>query len=223
MLKINYEHIYGSQEKHDLQLTRMTLDQEQVNEEEALESGWLISNGQWYPCRSVRICVDQYKNKLKLPKIEYRFTTYNLDHIKQIHQEYKAYKKFDEEYDIFQDSERTLWLIGYDEGQPVIFTKFIRYWGGLESQFTCWNYHKPKMQLGKYIVDTEVWYAKTMGLNYLYIGQGYEKGSLYKADFPGFEWWTGNEWSKDKQKYKELCLRDSTINTIDDLAKVFHE
>jgi hypothetical protein len=33
---------------------------------------------------------------------------------------------------------------------------------------------------------------------------------LYKSDFYGFEWWTGTEWSTDKELYKKLCLRDET-------------
>jgi len=220
MVKIKYEHFYGSQEKHDLQLVHLTLDPETA-EAEALENGWLISNKKWYACRSVRINVDKYEPRKELPKsISYYFTTNNLAPVNQIYQKYRAYKGFEEEFDLFTDPERSVWLILEDDKVPVAFTKFITYNGGIESQFTCWNYHKPKMSLGKSIVNVEVKYAINNALNHLYIGQGYEKGSVYKAEFPGFEWWTGSEWSTDKEEYKRLCVRDSDINTIDDLSKI---
>ena len=55
----------------------------------------------------------------------------------------------------------------------------------------------------------------------LFRSQGYERGSMYKTAFNGFEWWTGDEWSTDKSRYEKLCARDSTINTLQDLAKVY--
>jgi arginyl-tRNA--protein-N-Asp/Glu arginylyltransferase len=222
MLNIHYEHFYGSQEKHDLQLVKLSLDKN-ISDIEALENGWLICNREWYACRSTRIRVDNYKSiKQVSNSVTYQFTTYDLEPIKKIYKEYRDYKNFNEEYDIFTDPDRSLWLIVKDDGIPVAFTKFIVYQEGLESQFTCWNYHKPKMELGKAIVDMEIWYAKTQGLSHLYIGQGYEKGSIYKSKFPGFEWWTGSEWSTDVEKYKELCSRDSTINTIDDITRAYN-
>lgn len=220
MLKTKYEHFYGSQEKHDIQLVKVILDTENLLEIEALESGWLISDNQWYSCRSVRLSIDNYIFRNKLPNtITHYFTTSDLGLIDKIYEEYKAYKKFDEDYDIHKDPNRSIWMIVEDEGVPVAFTKFIRYQEGLESQFTCWNYHKPKLQLGKNIIDFEVKYASQLALNHLYIGQGYEKGSIYKADLPGFEWWTGSGWSEDRELYKKLCARDSSINTIEDIAR----
>jgi arginyl-tRNA--protein-N-Asp/Glu arginylyltransferase len=225
MIKINYEHFYGSQERYDIQLVKMKLDQSVLSSEtEALENGWLIHNNEWYASRSVRIKLDEYKMRHELPNtITYQFTTYDLEPIKKIYAEYKAYKKFDEDFDIFSDSERAVWLIVKDDEVPVAFTKFIRYNDGIESQFTCWNYHNPKLSIGKNIVDMEVWYTSALQLDYLYIGQGYEKGSIYKSQYPGFQWWTGTEWSTNKARYKELCSRDSNINTIQDLSKTYSD
>jgi arginyl-tRNA--protein-N-Asp/Glu arginylyltransferase len=223
MVSFKIEHFYGSQEKHDLQLSRLILDTQDLYEKDALENGWLHCK-EWYSCRSVRIDTSKYKIKHTNHAIDIlHHTDDTVKHIvKKIYQEYLDYKKFDKEYDIFVDLNRTNWLILKDEGEPIAFTKFNRYDGGVESQFTAWNYHKPKMSIGKIIVDYEVAFAKSLGYNYLYIGQGYETGSSYKAEFKGFEWWTGSEWSTDKEKYKELCARDSSINTLDDLTKVFN-
>ena len=222
MIKYKYEHFYGSQEKHDIQLVKLKLDTTNLNETEALENGWLIHNNEWYASRSVRIKIDEYVMRHQLPNtITYQFTTYDLDPIKQIYQQYKDYKKFDEDFNIFGDKERTVWLIARDNDVPVAFTKFLRYKDGIESQFTCWNYHNPKLTLGKNIVDMEVWYASALALDYLYIGQGYENGSKYKSQYPGFQWWTGSEWSTNKEQYKRLCASDSNINTIQDLSELY--
>ena len=222
MISFQYEHFYGSQEKHDIQLVKLKLDTENLNETEALENGWLIHNNEWYASRSVRIKISDYVMRHELPNtISYQFTTYDLEPIKDIYEQYKEYKKFDEDFDIFCDPDRSIWLIAKDNDVPVAFTKFIKYKDGLESQFTCWNYHNPKLSLGKNIVDMEIWYASARGLEYLYIGQGYENGSKYKSQYPGFQWWTGSEWSTDKDRYKKICARDSNINTLQDLSKMY--
>lgn len=221
MITYDIEHFYGSQEIYDLQLVKLNLNTNNLNEKEALENGWLLSKNKWYACRSVRINIDKFK--ITKNKLEYIITDEPLAEIADIYKQFILYKGFTEEYDLFADKERSKWLVLIDDGMPVAFTKFINYAGGIESQFTAWNYHKPKMSIGKKIVNYEIEYAKTYGYSYLYIGQGYESGSAYKSDFAGFEWWTGQEWSTDKEKYKELCHRDSTINNISDIAKVYNE
>ena len=60
--------------------------------------------------------------------------------------------------------------------------------------------------------------AKNKKLRYLYLSAGYEVASKYKADYKGFEWWTGSNWSKDKELYRKSCDADSRIQTIKDLA-----
>ena len=224
MLKYKVQNFYGSQEKHDLQLVRLVLDTKDLDEREALENGWLFCK-EWYQCRSTRINLSEYKSRKK--KYEVDISPYIslavTSTVTKIYSQYLDYKKFDEHYEIFVDLERTNWLILKDEGEPVAFTKFNRYNGGIESQVTAWNYHEPKLSIGKVIVDYEVDYARMLGYEHLYIGQGYELGSEYKADFAGFEWWTGSEWSRDKELYKKLCARDSQINNIDQLAKAYNE
>ena len=224
MLKYKLEHFYGSQEKYDLQLVRLKLDTENLDEKEALENGWLYCE-KWYQCRSVRINIKEYKSKSHKYTIDYFSHTdeFVKETVEKIYKEYLEYKKFDEKYNVFVDPERTAWLILKDNETPVAFTKFNMYNFGIESQFTAWNYHKPRLSIGKAIVDYEINIAEKLGYEYLYIGQGYENGSKYKADFGGFEWWTGSEWSKDKELYRKLCSRDSEINSLNQLAEVYNK
>lgn len=236
MLKTKIEHIYGSQEHHDLQIAKFTLDDSGIefSEREAIENGWLIHNGEWYQCRSTRINIDKYLEKYTkptLPKQDIVFfnnnelSEENKQDIDRIYKEYCEYKKFDTNFKLHVDENRSGWFIVYDNDIAVAFTKCIFYTvGGMESQYTAWNYHNPKLSIAKKLVYYEVNMAKKLTTSdYLYIGQGYETGSIYKADYPGFEWWTGSEWSTDIEKYKELCVRDSDINTLDDLTRVFNE
>ena len=195
-----------------------------LDEKEALENGWLFCRT-WYPCRSVRIRISDYVQKNMKYESEYipHTSPAVTNTVSRIYEQYLEYKKFDERYNVFTDLGRTSWLILKDEGEPIAFTKFNLYGGGIESQFTAWNYHRPKLSIGKSIVDYEVDIARMLGHEYLYIGQGYETGSKYKSDFKGFEWWTGSEWSTDKKEYNRLCARDSEINTIKQLAEVYSE
>jgi hypothetical protein len=233
LLKTRIEHFYSSQENYDLQLVRMKLDKEGLDELEAMQNGWLIANNDWYQCRSVRINIEEYLLSTRKPDLPKSITFKLLHHtqvvgdakesIERIAKEFADIKCFEWEYNIFSDFERSKWLMLYDDGIPVAFTKFIIYKGGVESQYTAWNYHKPKLSIGKHIVYYEVHTAmEVLGIkDHLYIGQGCERGSMYKAAFNGFEWWTGSEWSLDKTAYEKLCARDSTINTLPDLAKLY--
>jgi hypothetical protein len=71
------------------------------------------------------------------------------------------------------------------------------------------------------MVSLESEVADKMGYEHLYIGPGYGKCSLYKAKLPGFEWWDGETWSIDADKYKTLCERDETITTLQELSKLY--
>lgn len=234
MLKIRKEHFYGSQENQELHYVKLKLDKENLNEKEALENGWLIAEDEWYQCRSVRINISEYLAKTKKPKLpesvkfhwfwQSQITEKESADITSVFKQFTEQKGFEAEYDVNSDNDRSSWLIVYDNEVPVAFTKFVMYKPGIESQFTAWNYHNPKLSLGKNIVWYEIQCATTFCTDqYLYIGQGYEKGSLYKADFAGFEWWDGEQWSTNKEKYRGLCMRDSTINTLQDLAKVYKD
>ena len=67
----------------------------------------------------------------------------------------------------------------------------------------------------------EFYLANQKGYDYVYTGPGYEKSSIYKADLKGFEWWTGNEWSTDRNKFIKLCKRDSKVKTLEDISKIW--
>jgi hypothetical protein len=98
----------------------------------------------------------------------------------------------------------------------------VRYDGGIESSFSAWNYHRPKVSIGTNLIYYEAAEARKADLRYLYLGAGYGEVNKYKSLIDGFEWWTGSEWSTDRKLYLELCERDSTVNSLQDLAKIIN-
>jgi len=221
MLKTTYEHFYGSQERHSLELVKLSLDTTDLDEKEALDNGWLLSANKWYPCRSVRLEVTKF-NTEDLP-FQTEIEEIRPSCVFSIYKDYIEYKGFRSlDSDFLYEDDRTRWLILSDQGVPVAFTKFQLYAGGLESQFNAWNYHKPRLSIGKRMLSLEIAHARELGLDYLYIGAGYETGGIYKAELQGFQWWTGSEWSTDKEYYRDLCIRDSNIKTLYELSDIYN-
>ena len=66
----------------------------------------------------------------------------------------------------------------------------------------------------------EIEWASENYVRYFYMGSGYEQSSEYKANYRGFEWWTGTEWSTNKKQYRRLCKRDSSIESLRDLVSL---
>ena len=87
----------------------------------------------------------------------------------------------------------------------------------------CWDYHKPRIFLGKYSCIKEIEMCIDQGMEYVYLGGGYENMCIYKSMYQGFEWWTGSEWSKDKEAYKTLCNSDTNTKDIYDLGQLEEE
>lgn len=223
-MKTTYIPVWGSQQKWDLALVKPVLSCTKREEVEALESGWLHYNGEWYLSRSTRINLKLYEPRTWPKCLSWSVEDGDFDRrvINKILKQFLEYRGFEDLFDPFDEPENTRFLIVRDEDEPVAFTKFMVYEGGLESQMTAWNYHKPKLSVGRLIIDKEVEYARELGLKHLYIGPGYEKSSVYKSNIPGFEWWNGSQWSTDSREYTKLCERDEKVRNFDDLQIVWN-
>jgi len=226
-MKIILKQIYGDQENFDLQINKPTLILDNTEEEIlALESGWSIYKNNWFLSRMTRIDLSKYNktpSKIKNHLIEYLDTFEVNEEVLELYKTFSNVKGFSEVYDIASDAERSSCVIIRKDGILVAFTKFVKYVGGIESQYTILDYKEPKLSIGRKIVDYEVYYAKAMGYDYLYVGSGYGTGAIYKASFLGFEWWNGDIWSADKEAYIELCNRDSKITDLTKLNEMFND
>jgi len=230
-MKTKISHFFGDQEDLDLQLVKLSLDLENSKESEALEKGWLIYDNTWYTCRSSRIVVDEYnyqinssssKKKIKNYSFEYKDKFEINDSVIKVYNRFLEIKKFKKFYPLEKDMERSSGVFVYNkENELVAYTKMVKYDGGIESQFTVWDYSEPRASIGKYLVDYEIDATIALNYKYLYIGPVYGLNSIYKMNFGGFEWWDGENWKKDDHELFKILERDSKINTLEELSNAF--
>jgi arginyl-tRNA--protein-N-Asp/Glu arginylyltransferase len=184
-----------------------------------LNQGWIEWGDYWYNLRSVRLRVGEYqptKTVKKLSKqIEYTthvVTEFILDYLGPIYEKYVTKHGFERNINLkdfigyecllYYHEERLIGANIFKTYQDVTGKAFVSY------QFL-WDYENPKLSLGSVSQYYECKLAHFLRCEHVYLLGGYESASAYKADFKGFEFWTGKEWSKDTTLYTKLCQRDN--------------
>jgi hypothetical protein len=230
-MKIVFDHKFGAQEHIHLEHYSATLIDVYDNEiDDALNQGWLTDldinkNWNWYQCRSTRC---------NLKKTDYKMYNDNrykcledaskrpVEVIEKLYEDYCNYKNFN---DLFYN-EVNYWLkcdvlMMYYNINCVAWSKLRLYTeNALEAVLFTWDYKTPELKIGINSLKHELAWAKKNGFKYMYLGPGYESGSIYKANINGFEWWTGSEWSTNTDEYIRLCNRDSLIKTTKQLSEL---
>ena len=214
-------------------------------ENHALQTGWAVDEWAdeeprcWFQGRQVRLNVNDLVENKKTRKILRRakritrkvkkYSETDLEEIQKVYEKYMKYRGFTDDLgeggpinQVELDPENKLVFHYYDKGELRAWTLARTYSNanavtGL--QF-CWDYHEPRVSLGKYSVLKEMQWAKDCGMKYLYMMPGYEKTCIYKRDFAGFEFWDGLKWSKDRSMYEYMCKKDSEIETFQDMNNV---
>ena len=242
-MKIYFRHYSGAISQYDY-LFFDCMAKVNLNEEDlALEEGWLPDDyfipknslkSHWYQARQTRINLKKFEDTRRTRKARKKCKDIEINHIRadeidlniitNIFKKYFKYRNFKPwklEPLIELEKERKFFLIYYLNKKPIAFT-FLRDVGAnsvFSTQFA-WDYENPKLYLGKYANLAEIDYCITNNKEYMYLGVGYETSCIYKSDYKGFEFWTGEEWSKDIDRYKWLCERDSKIQKTKDLDKI---
>lgn len=219
------------------------------DEDSALEEGWLPDDyyipknenkNHWYQARQTRINLKNFKEDKKTKKTRKKceqihtktirakdvdLTSLNL--IFEKYTKYRNFKPWELEPLIKLEKDRKFFIVyshsseNGDLYNSIAFT-YMRDVGSnsvFSTQFA-WDYENPKLYLGKYANLAEIDYCVKNKKDYMYLGMGYEKCCIYKSDYQGFEFWTGENWSNDVEHYKWLCERDSQIEKTKDLDKV---
>lgn len=218
--------IYGNQETLDIQINKPKLIlKDQSEEKQAVESGWTIYKNSWFLSRMTRLNLSfltKPPKQIKHHTVEYiNYFDCSTEYL-DLYQYFLKIKNFPELYDLSSDLERASVLTIRKNSRLVGFSKFIKYSNAIESQYTIIDYAEPKLSLGRKIIEFEMFTAKQLGFDYLYIGCGYGQGGKYKSTLKGFEWWNGSEWSSNKELYNTLCEKDSTITNLTQLNEVFN-
>ncbi len=249
-MKLLFDHSLGKQENQDLVVCRPMAMVDRDEEHEALEDGWLaldhpvMNREVWYQSRSTRINLDKYRPRFtqhiyKGQHIECKVIEASemvtLLGLPGIYKDYMSRKKFKQDYDPFGHyNKRDQFMVFYigKADNIVGFTKQKRYryeedhystidtydsndLAGLESLL-----HANTIPISDITLDMEIQWARDNYTAYFYMGSGYELSSEYKANYRGFEWWTGTEWSTNKKQYRRLCRRDSRIETLKDVGNL---
>jgi hypothetical protein len=223
IMQVKIQTNFGKQENRDVIINEITLENVSPWQEgEALEKGFAlyIEDGDeyWYMARNTRVHL--LRHTFQPIELEWEVVDEQPKVFKKILNDYLQHNKFSNIYAIDEKNERFKYIVYKVKGKIVAITKLLQYNNNVETYAFIWDYKNPEMRLGEKTLEHELWWAKKEGYQCLYTGSGYEKSSIYKANIPGFQWWTGMEWSSDVEKYKELCLRDSKIRSFKALTSL---
>lgn len=226
-MKLKFNHNFGQQEQGEFfYMSCELVDVDPLEHDAALEMGFLqsIRNNQvvWYQSRSTRVRTEHTDYAL-LPTAcllkdptPAQFT--EMDHI---YTSYCYYKKFKKYFEVGQRLNNDRFMAYYQDDLFVAWAKLREYSPqAIETAMFVWDYSAPHTRLGSQSLAHEIAWAKQEGYQYVYLGPGYEKSSIYKADMQGFEWWNGDVWTDDRDHYVWLCRRDSKIKLPADLYGV---
>ena len=248
-MELIFDHILGKQEHQDLVVSNSLAFVEWGEEIEALDTGWLaldhpvMGKEVFYQSRSTRIDVNRYKPRYKSHKwqgddigikIIDASEMVHLLGLPHIYKQYMKRKKFKMDYDPFAHYHKRDQFMIFYTGKPdniIGFTKQKKYayqedyatiddigapdLAGLESVI-----HANIVPISDITLDLELIWAQEHMIGNYYMGSGYEKSSEYKANYLGFQWWTGIEWSKNKRLYRRLCRRDSALKDFSSLGNL---
>jgi arginyl-tRNA--protein-N-Asp/Glu arginylyltransferase len=226
-MKLRFNHNFGHQEQGEFfHMGCELVDVAEAEYDTALEMGFLtaIRNGvpTWYQSRSTRVATSATNYELlDSACILQNPTPGQFTEMDHIHTSYCYYKKFKKYFEIGQFLTNDRIMAYYQENIFVAWAKLRHYTNkSVETCLFVWDYSQPQTRLGSKSLEHEIAWAKKEGYEYVYLGPGYERSSLYKADMQGFEWWDGDVWNQDLDHYRWLCKRDSKIKIPGDLYGV---
>ena len=242
-MKIFFDHITGKLTNHDLVYSLALAKFQKKEYSSAFENGWIplswyytkLDSLTWINARNTRLLLSKFtfskKQRKILRKKDITVGVYNkLDDalfttVSDIYKKYIKHKKFHEkdfekESEVFEREDYIDWkyFIYYYKDKPIAFTELKVFDSNhvLTGQFA-WDYENPKLGIGTYATLYEIdWSIKNKCKKY-YLSYGYEKTSIYKSRFNGFEFWNGRGWISNKSLYKNLCEHDTEINTLQEL------
>ena len=139
----------------------------------------------------------------------------------EIYDKYVKYKKFKSVWPIYPEEfvAKQNDIIGYyNKNRLVAWSMMYKINAQvLEAIQFAWDYEDYKLGVGTFATLSEIKWAIDNGYEKYYLSYAYEKSSLYKAKYEGFECWTGREWSQDTELFECLCKNDSKIESLKDL------
>jgi len=192
----------------------------------------------WYQARSTRIDTDKFSEKSRHRKrirragLETKIldcTSVDNSLLWEVYRKYIDKKGFVDFYsnqeDLFKPVYGDRSYITYSKnGKLIAFSVLEEV--GLKSvvalQFA-WDYEDPDLGVGYINKLYQFRLMKDRSRRYMYLGNSYERPSLGKSDYAGFEWWDGRKWSGDISLFRFLLEKESDISTLEDLYSLQRE
>jgi arginyl-tRNA--protein-N-Asp/Glu arginylyltransferase len=218
-MKVYFDHIAGFGKVSDLEVIincAYGILEDNESSVDALHQGWIPWEGKWYNERSTRINLSEYipsKTTKKLSRliiVESGNVDASLEQYIELYDKYCKYHGF--KRDIKLESFKDCSVIEYHTDRLVGISLYKQFDTEFVAYQFIWDYEDPKLSLGSVAQMMECETAKLLNCEYVYLLGGYEKCCEYKANYSGFEFWTGKEWSTDIVLYKALVTRDENIN-----------
>jgi arginyl-tRNA--protein-N-Asp/Glu arginylyltransferase len=217
-MKIYFDHISGFGKVSDLEVIVscpygiLSPDESPVD---ALKEGWIPWQNKWYNERSTRINLAKYKPTKTTKKLAKRITVQAGSVIGGIEKYTELYEKYCQHHgfkrDIKLESFKDCSVIEYYTDKLIGISLYKQF----DTQFVAyqfiWDYADPKLSLGTVAQMIECETAKLLNCEYVYLLGGYEQCCKYKANYTGFEFWTGTQWCTDTELYNKLVDRDEKI------------
>jgi hypothetical protein len=225
-MKITFDHNFGHQEQGEcFHFGCGLVDVAPEEYDAALEFGFLLTVDQgqprWYQSRSCRVRTANTDYQL-IESAHIMPKPLPLTEMDHIYTAYCYYKKFKKYFEVGEQLPLDQFMAYYNDCNDMVAWAKLRHYTlrSIETALFVWDYSDPGSRLGSRSLEHEIAWAKQSGYEFVYLGPGYERSSLYKADIQGFEWWDGVEWSTDADQYRRLCKRDSKIKLPADLYGV---
>ena len=232
-MKIWYEHPFGVVSTADMQIVKVFAQVDPEEQEQALTQGFIEKPyGVWQQVRSTRINIKEYVKSAKrfsqrkdvtVSKWDGVFAQTNRNLLIDIYDKYINKKGYQDHF-IFNNYEFTnkdvFYIYSHDDNVHA-WSVWTKYGHSIENWQFAWDYIRPELKLGSFSIDHEIRQAHEKNYNYFYLSEGYDNSSAWKSKMPGFEWWTGSEWSKDPDLFAFLCDAEDGAKELKDIMDVY--
>ena len=226
-MEIYFSHVAGRMVSTDWQHSHVYATFDHTEWDWAANHGWLINEWEppyWFQGRQVRLDLKIKPNKKhKFPR-DLHFHVGPVESLHRLDRVWKAYQRYrgyDDHLDFREtckhEPENKRIVRVYHQGKIIAFSILRIYPIPVSLQFA-WDYEYPKLSAGIHTQYFEINYFRKIGYRYDYLCPGYETVCIWKKRFPGFQFWTGTRWVDDKDLYEQLCERDSSLSSLDDLG-----
>jgi hypothetical protein len=240
-MNLFFQHVCGRMSNASVIFCNALATFDPEEEDYALKNGWAIDEWAdehprvWFQARQTRLKVSELSYNKKVRKmlkpcegVNSLFKPLkdcNIEALESIYKTYTKHRGFEDDMkikDLCLDPENK-YVLEHWYGDTLRAFTICRLYDNCNSMTSiqfCWDYHKPKMFLGKYSMIKELEIAKERGIDYVYMMPAYEDICVYKSYFQGFEFWDGRRWSSDKKIFEMMCLNDSKVNTIKEMDEL---